>query len=145
MSRDYRIIGIGGVLSKNWAEIGPVESACFNSSSCSPSVLIGSLLEADERVERDAKTIRLPIPFGFENGYTPSAVDVYKSETREVIRRFFGHRLCFAECIAALDSALTDLIPRLTGEQTIALRCLAVANNEIVMKEMERRGAGTPS
>jgi len=68
-------------------------------------------------------------------------MEVYKSETREVIRRFLGHRLSFPECIAALDSAFADLIPRLAGEQIIALRGLAFANNEIVMREMERRAA----
>jgi hypothetical protein len=86
--------------------------------------------------------VRLPIPFGFENGYTPSAVDVYQSECREVIKRFVERRLSFPQCIVALDSALADLIPRLTGAQIAALRCLAAANNEIVMKEMEKRGPG---
>ena len=57
-----------------------------------------------------------------------------------MIKRFLNHRLSFPECIAALDSALADLIPRLTGGQSTRLRIVMLANNEIVMKEMERRG-----
>ena len=67
-------------------------------------------------------------------------MEVYKSETREVIRRFLTHRLSFDECMAALDDALADLTPRLTGEQIAPLRALILENNDIVMKEMERRG-----
>jgi hypothetical protein len=67
-------------------------------------------------------------------------VEVYERETHEVIKRFLGHRLSFPECISALDAALADLIPRLTGEQITRLRIVMLANNEIVMKEMERRG-----
>jgi len=71
-------------------------------------------------------------------------VEVYESETREVIQRFKQRRLSFPECIAALDSALAGLIPRLTGDQIRRLRVVMLANNEIVMKEMERRGDPTP-
>jgi hypothetical protein len=67
-------------------------------------------------------------------------VEVYKRETREVIDRFLRHELSFPDCIAALDAALAELIPRLTSEQLAPLRALMFANNEIVMKEMERRG-----
>jgi len=57
-----------------------------------------------------------------------------------VIERFLDHRLSFPDCIAALDAALAGLIPRLTGKQLAPLRVLLLANNETVMKEMERRG-----
>ncbi len=67
-------------------------------------------------------------------------MEVYKSETREVIKRFLGHRLSFPECIAALDAALADLTTRLTSEQIVPLRALILKNNEKVMKEMARRG-----
>jgi hypothetical protein len=67
-------------------------------------------------------------------------MEVYKRETQEVIRRFLANRLRFPECIAALDAAFADLIPRLTAEQIAPLRALMLANNERVMKEMERRG-----
>ena len=49
--------------------------------------------------------------------------------------------LFFQECIAALDAALAAFIPSLNGEQIPRLRIVMLANNEIVMKEMERRGA----
>jgi hypothetical protein len=65
---------------------------------------------------------------------------VYQRQTRAVIKRFLGFRLSFPQCIAALDAALAELLPRLTGDQITALRALALANNETVMKEMERRG-----
>jgi CRP/FNR family transcriptional regulator, cyclic AMP receptor protein len=67
-------------------------------------------------------------------------MEVYKSETKELIRRFLAHRLSFPDCVAALDDALADLTSRLTGEQIAPLRVLILENNQIVMKEMERRG-----
>jgi hypothetical protein len=67
-------------------------------------------------------------------------MEAYERETRVVIERFLRHELSFPDCIAALDAALADLIPRLTGEQLVPLRALMLANNDIVMKEMERRG-----
>lgn len=67
-------------------------------------------------------------------------MEVYKSETKEVLNRFLGRRLSFPDCIAALDAALAGLLPRLRPEELPALRELMLANNAIVMKEMERRG-----
>ena len=43
------------------------------------------------------------------------------------------------ECIAALDAALADLIPRLDKEGLEELRALVLFNNETVMEEMEKR------
>jgi hypothetical protein len=56
-----------------------------------------------------------------------------------VIRRFLARKISFPECVAALDAALAGLIPTLTGEQIPRLRIVMLANNEIVMKEMEQR------
>jgi hypothetical protein len=74
-------------------------------------------------------------------------VNVYRSETKKLVRRFRHHQLSFPNCISALDSALARLIPRLDQgrypEQMTALRALMLANNETVMKEMEHRGART--
>ena len=70
-------------------------------------------------------------------------MEVYESKTRKVVERFLRHELSFHDCIAALDAALADLIPRLNGEQLFRLRIVMLANNEIVMKEMERRGTVT--
>lgn len=67
-------------------------------------------------------------------------MEVYKSETREVLSRFLSRRITFPGCIAALDAALAGLLPRLRPEELPALRELMLANNEVVMKEMERRG-----
>jgi CRP/FNR family cyclic AMP-dependent transcriptional regulator len=67
-------------------------------------------------------------------------MEVYKRETREIIKRFFDHRLSFHECLDALDAAFADLGPRLTDKQIASLRPLVLENNDIVMKEMERRG-----
>jgi hypothetical protein len=66
-------------------------------------------------------------------------MEAYERETRAMIERFLRHEISFPDCIAALDAALADLIPRLTGEQLTPLRALMLANNDIVMKEMERR------
>jgi CRP-like cAMP-binding protein len=67
-------------------------------------------------------------------------MEVYKSETREAIKCFLRRRLSFQDCLAALDTALADLTSRATGEQIASLRPLILENNDIVMKEMERRG-----
>ena len=67
-------------------------------------------------------------------------MEVYESETTEVINRFLHRRISFPACIAALDSALANFIPRLTGGQIVRLRIVMLANNDIVMKELERRG-----
>jgi hypothetical protein len=67
-------------------------------------------------------------------------MEIYKRQTREIIKRFLTHRLSFPNCIAALDAALADFIPRLDREQLDELRARMLENNEIVMKEMERRG-----
>jgi len=66
-------------------------------------------------------------------------MEVYKKETGVVVKRFLRRQLSFANCISALDAALAKLIPRLHAKELDALRTLMLANNEIVMKEMERR------
>jgi hypothetical protein len=68
-------------------------------------------------------------------------VKAYENDTHEIVKRFLAHGLTFPECIAALDAALADLIPRLQDGQLPRLRIVILANNEIVMKEMERRGS----
>jgi hypothetical protein len=66
-------------------------------------------------------------------------MEVYKRETQEIIRKFLARKLSFPECIAALDAALASLVPTMRHEDLDAHRSLMMANNEIVMKEMERR------
>ena len=74
-------------------------------------------------------------------------MEVYESETTEIVKRFLAHRISFPDCIAALDAALAAFVPTLTGEQIPRLRMVMLANNEIVMKEMGKRGSTekTPS
>jgi len=72
--------------------------------------------------------------------YTSTAVEVYKRETREIINRFLDHRLSFPDCIGALEAALADGIPRMKDTQLPEIRALMLSNNDIVMKEMEKRG-----
>ena len=71
-------------------------------------------------------------------------VEVYEFETTQIVKRFLQHRLEFPECITALDAALARFTPRITNEQIGRLRIVVLANNEIVMKEMERRGRPSP-
>jgi hypothetical protein len=68
-------------------------------------------------------------------------MEVYERETQEVIRRFLARRLSFPDCIAALDAALADMVPRLQEGQLAELRVGMWANNETVMREMEHRRA----
>jgi len=70
------------------------------------------------------------------------SVEAYETETTEIVRRFLRHRLDFPDCISALDAALARFVPRLTSQQISRLRIVVLANNEIVMKEMEQRSAG---
>jgi len=65
-------------------------------------------------------------------------MEAYERETKAVIDRFLRHELSFPECIAAQDAALADFMPRMTGDQIARVRTVMLANNEIVMKEMER-------
>ncbi len=37
-----------------------------------------------------------------------AAMEVYKNETKEIIRRFLAHRLSFPSCLTALDDALAS-------------------------------------
>jgi CRP-like cAMP-binding protein len=67
-------------------------------------------------------------------------MEVFKSEAREVIRRFVDRRLTFPQCVVALEDALADVTPRLSGPQIPLLHALILQNNSIVMKEMEKRG-----
>ena len=70
-------------------------------------------------------------------------MEVYRRETQRVVKSFLRHQLSFPNCISALDAALAALIPRLDSaryqEELPTLRTVMLANNERVMKEMERR------
>jgi hypothetical protein len=66
-------------------------------------------------------------------------MEAYKKQTEKAVRRFLHHEITFPECISALDGAFARLIRRLTRDQIAPLRAVMLANNERVMKEMERR------
>jgi hypothetical protein len=68
-------------------------------------------------------------------------VEAYETETTEIVTRFLRHKLEFPDCISALDAALTRFVPRLGGDEIKRLCIVMLANNDIVMKEMERRCA----
>ncbi len=69
-------------------------------------------------------------------------MEVYKRETRKLVQRFLKDQITFTECIHALDASLADLVSstRFKGEDLPELRLIIMANNETVMKELERRG-----
>ena len=70
-------------------------------------------------------------------------MEVYERETTEVVKLFLAGKLSFRACIAALDSAFEDLIPRLKAEDATRLRIVMLSNNEVVLNEMERRARVT--
>ena len=67
-------------------------------------------------------------------------MEVFKRKTRAIINLFLRGGVSFPSCITSLDTAFAELVPRLKKEQIPELRALTMANNETVMKEMERRG-----
>ena len=67
-------------------------------------------------------------------------MEVFKRRTKAILTRFLHNGISFPSCIHALDAAFADLVPRLKREQIPELRALTLANNDVVMKEMERRG-----
>ena len=66
-------------------------------------------------------------------------MQVYERRTEEVISLFLNRSISFPECIAALDATLAAFMPRMTHDQIDHVRVVMLANNEIVVKEMERR------
>jgi len=66
-------------------------------------------------------------------------MEVYERETTEVVKLFLAEKITFSACIAALDSALEDFIPKLKPEDATRLRIVMLSNHEIIMSEMERR------
>src|SRR5665213_294723 len=98
-------------------------------------------------VYTSARNVEIRVRDGVRDGvylrarkaYTPGVMEVYRSETQEVIRRFAAGQLSLPACICALDAALAGLIPRLTCEQLPLLRALMLANNETMKYEMRKR------
>lgn len=66
-------------------------------------------------------------------------MDVYERETDAAVKLFLARKISFPACIAALDSALEDFIPKLKPEDATRLRIVMLSNHEIIMNELERR------
>jgi hypothetical protein len=70
-------------------------------------------------------------------------VEKYRKQTKAILKLFLRRQHTFPRCIADLDAALADLIPRLQPADIPALRIEILANNDAVMKEMERRSSAS--
>jgi CRP/FNR family cyclic AMP-dependent transcriptional regulator len=66
-------------------------------------------------------------------------MEIYKSETRELRSLFLNHRLSFAECMAALNDAVADLVSRLSGKQIGRRRAVTVKDSDLEVYENETR------
>jgi hypothetical protein len=76
-------------------------------------------------------------------------MEVYNTETREILNRYAGRRLTYPQCIAALNAALPGIIMRSqdwmatvrhSGSVDLcAVRNLMVANYEEAATERDRR------
>jgi hypothetical protein len=66
-------------------------------------------------------------------------MEVYRKQTQKILKGFLEREIAFPECIAALDHALARRIQTLLPEELLNLRAVMLANNETVMKEMEKR------
>lgn len=66
-------------------------------------------------------------------------MEIYRKQTQKIIKSFLDREIAFPGCIAALDHALAKRIQTLLPEELLNLRAVMLANNETVMKEMEKR------
>jgi hypothetical protein len=68
-------------------------------------------------------------------------MEAYKTETREILNRFIARRISYRKCLAALDTALSGVLPNLGPEHLPAAQTAVLANSETLMNEMKRRHA----
>jgi hypothetical protein len=66
-------------------------------------------------------------------------VDEYRRETQWILSQFLNNEITLEECTAALNAELANLAPRIRQACPVALRILITVNDEVVMKEVERR------
>jgi hypothetical protein len=66
-------------------------------------------------------------------------MEVYKSETSEILRRYRAGEITRRACINALDAAVAGLVPRLRPKDVPALRALLEANNKALVEEAKKR------
>lgn len=65
---------------------------------------------------------------------------VYRRETSDIVRRFLAHQIDYRECIASLDAALASAVLRTDVKNMAGIRGASLINNNIIIKEMQRRG-----
>jgi len=61
---------------------------------------------------------------------------LYKTESRDLVRRFRCHEISLPFCISRLGMALDRFLPRMKVGDIDELRAEMLANNEAVMKEL---------
>lgn len=57
-------------------------------------------------------------------------MELYKSETRDILRRYKERRITRRECTSALDAAVTAVVPRLRSDQLQELLAAMKANED---------------
>jgi len=67
------------------------------------------------------------------------SMEVFKTESAEIIRRFASGKISHAECLAALDAAVLGIVTPLKPEEVAQIRAIMLTNNEILAKEARRR------
>ncbi len=63
----------------------------------------------------------------------------YERATRKIIELFLEGRISLPECRAALSVAFADVFARLDDRYLDSLRLLLMANEDILIKEIQRR------
>jgi hypothetical protein len=69
-------------------------------------------------------------------------MEVYRAESREILRRFVQRKIDERQCVSGLDAALAGVIPTLKPSDIPTLREIMRANHEEFQLELERRKAG---
>jgi hypothetical protein len=70
--------------------------------------------------------------------YTPITMEVYKAETREILRRYRAGKITRSTCITALDAAIAGLEPFLATDQLKTLHASMKSTHEALPKEAKR-------
>ncbi|HEY4086405.1 MAG TPA: hypothetical protein VGM43_10730 [Bryobacteraceae bacterium] len=59
-------------------------------------------------------------------------MEIYKSETREILRRYSGNRISRAECLDSLDCALLAALPDLNAPDLLGVQVILTENARIL-------------
>lgn len=68
-------------------------------------------------------------------------MEVYKAETKEILRRYLEEQITYPASVAALDAALAGVLPRMRPENLEEVQSIVRANNEVLgeLKRQHRR------